>query len=196
VRPILTRRACLQAMVSGGVLCAAPGLAQSVGGGDPPLPGLGGDIRLTDQQGQAFVLSQQPPRATLIFFGFTQCAQVCPPALTTMQALATRPQAGEPVRMLFITLDPLNDAPQALQHYLRGFGGQITGLTGSPAQIEDVARRYGVRTTSQNGVLDHSARLYLLGKDHRLQRVYRLQTPVAQLARDIVAVQSGRAYFD
>jgi protein SCO1/2 len=113
-----------------------------------------------------------------------------------MQSLAMRMQAQKPARMLFVTLDPLNDDPAALSHYLRGFDAQITGLTGSPAQIEEVARRYGVSTGMSDGVLDHSARLYLLGTSHRLQRVYRLQTPAAQLARDIVALQSGRANFE
>jgi cytochrome oxidase Cu insertion factor (SCO1/SenC/PrrC family) len=196
VNPDLGRRAWMQAMASAAVLGVAPSLAQPLAGGDPPLPGLGGDIRLTDHLGQAFVLSQQPPRATLLFFGFTRCAQVCPPALVTMQALSMRMQARQPARMLFVTLDPLNDDPPALAHYLRSFDAPITGLTGTPAQVEEVARRYGVRTSEQNGVLDHSARLYLLGKGHRLQRVYRMQTPVAQLARDMVALQSGHANFD
>jgi protein SCO1/2 len=194
--PAVTRRAVLQALASGSAAWAWPGPAHATEGGEPPKPGMGGDIRLMDHRGRPFVLSQQAPQATLLFFGFTRCAQVCPPALSLMQSLTMRMQAQKPARMLWVTLDPLNDDPAALTHYLRGFGDQITGLTGSPAQIEDVARRYGVSTSMSDGVLDHSARLYLLGKDHRLQRVYRLQTPVAQLARDIVALQSGRANFE
>jgi protein SCO1/2 len=196
VNATAARRAVLQAMASGCAVWAWPGLAHATEGGEPPKPGMGGDIRLMDHRGQPFVLSQQAPQATLLFFGFTRCAQVCPPALSLMQSLAMRMQAQKPARMLFVTLDPLNDDPAALTHYLRGFGEQFTGLTGSPAQIDDVARRYGVSNGMTDGVLDHSARLYLLGKDHRLQRVYRLQTPVAQLARDIVALQSGRTNFE
>jgi len=196
MNPTVTRRAVLQAMATGSAVWAWPGLAHATEVGEPPKPGLGGEIRLMDHRGQPFVLSQQAPQATLLFFGFTRCAQVCPPALSLMQSLAMRMQAQKPARMLFVTLDPLNDDPAALSHYLRGFDAQITGLTGSPAQIEEVARRYGVSTGMSDGVLDHSARLYLLGTSHRLQRVYRLQTPAAQLARDIVALQSGRANFE
>jgi protein SCO1/2 len=157
---------------------------------EAPLPGLGGDIRLTDATGKPFVLSQQPPQATLLFFGFTQCAQACPPSLALMKALAMRMQPRQPPRMVFVTLDPLSDSPAALHQYLAQFDPRIVGLTGSPTQVDALARRYGVSTSTRQGVLDHSARLYLLGPDQRLARVYTLHIPLAQLARDIQAVQS------
>ncbi len=157
---------------------------------EPPRPGIGGDMRLIDQWGKPFALSAQAPQASLVFFGFTRCTQVCPPALGLMQALNAHMQARRPPRMIFVTLDPLSDSPTALQQYLGHVDAHIIGLTGSPAQVEEVARRYGVGTSTRQGVLEHSARLYLLGPDHQVARVYKLNVPIAQLARDILAVQS------
>jgi protein SCO1/2 len=157
---------------------------------ESPRPGIGGDMRLTDQWGKPFALSTQAPQASLVFFGFTRCTQVCPPALGLMQALSAHMQARRPPRMIFVTLDPLSDSPTALKQYLGRFDARIIGLTGSPAQVEEVARRYGVSTSTRQGVLEHSARLYLLGPDHHVARVYKLHVPLAQLARDILALQS------
>lgn len=165
-------------------------------GGEAPLPGIGGDIRLTDQHGRRFVLSQQAAQPTLLFFGFTQCAQVCPPALGLMKALVERQAARQPPRMLFVTLDPLSDTPAALKAYLAPFDARIVGLSGSPAAVAEVARRYGVGTSLRDGVLDHSARLYLLGPNHEVSRVYGLNATPAQLAKDILAVQSPLMSFN
>jgi protein SCO1/2 len=164
--------------------------------GEAPLTGIGGDIRLTDQHGQSFVLSKQPAQPTLLFFGFTQCARVCPQALGLMQALAERQGPRQPPRMVFVTLDPLSDTPAALKAYLAHFDARIVGLTGSPTEVTDVARRYGVRTRTADGVLDHSARLYLLGPHHEISRVHGLNVPLAQLAKDILAVQSPSMSFN
>ncbi len=163
---------------------------------EAPMPGMGGDIRLTDQHGRPFVLHKQAAQATLLFFGFTRCAQVCPQALGLMQALVERQGPRQPPRMVFVTLDPLSDTPAALKQYLAPFDARIVGLTGSPAHVAEVARRYGVGTGMRDGVLDHSARLYLLGPDHQLSRTYRLNVPLAQLAQDILAVQSTVMSFN
>jgi len=163
--------------------------------GDAPLPGLGGSFRLTDERGQPFRLDDQPPRSTLVFFGFTRCTQTCSPALALMQAVAAQVRPKVPPRLLFISLDPLNDTPATLKAHVERFGPGITGLTGTPEQIDQVARQYGVTTTSRSGELDHSARIYLLSPDLRLVRVYRLQTSQAALARDVSALQAVRFSF-
>jgi len=192
-----TRRRLL-ALGLGAALCAscAQALSQAPVAGEAPLPGIGGDIRLTDQHGQTFVLSKQAAQPTLLFFGFTQCAQVCPQALSLMQALVERQQPRQPPRMLFVTLDPLSDTPAVLKAYLAHFGVRIVGLSGSPTDVAEVARRYGVSTRTRDGVLDHSARLYLLGPHHEVSRVYGLNVPLAQLAKDILAVQSPTMSFN
>ncbi|MEY4764610.1 MAG: hypothetical protein RI907_1283, partial [Pseudomonadota bacterium] len=141
--------------------------------------------------GQPYALHKQPARTTLLFFGFTRCTQVCSPALSQMQAVARHMGMRRPPELLFVTLDPLNDNPAALRAYVARFGPDIRGLTGTPTQIDDAARRFGVGIQRGGGEPDHSARIYLLGPDHQLVRVYRLQTPVAQLAKDIASLQDG-----
>ena len=113
-----------------------------------------------------------------------------------MQALVERQKPRQPPRLVFVTLDPLSDTPATLKQYLATFDARIVGLTGSPADVAEVARRYGVSTSMRDGVLDHSARLYLLAPDHQVSRVYRLTVPLAQLAKDILAVQSPLMSFN
>lgn len=175
-------------------LLSAPAGAQDMAG-EAPLPGLGGSFKLTDEQGQPFRLDQQAPRSTLLFFGFTRCTQTCSPALALMQAVAQRLQMRQPPRLVFISLDPLNDTPATLKAYVSQFGPGIIGLTGTPEQIDLVAQQYGVTSSGRPGELDHSARIYLLSPDHRLVRVYRLHTSQAALARDVSALQTMRFSF-
>lgn len=187
-------RAWVAAMLTGTCLLSSPAWAQEMAG-EPPLPGLGGTFRLTDDQGKPFRLDQQPARSTLMFFGFTRCTQTCSPALALMQAVAQRLQMRQPPRLVFVSLDPLNDTPATLRTYVSQFGSSIIGLTGTPDQIDRVAQQYGVTSASRSGELDHSARIYLLSPDHQLVRVYRLQTSQAALARDVSALQGMRYSF-
>jgi protein SCO1/2 len=167
--------------------------------GEAPLPGLGGPLELTDHRGQPFSLKQAKGEPVLLFFGFTQCGNTCPVALAQARQLLATFQPRKPPVVVFVTLDPLSDTPSVLAAYLSHFDARIIGLTGSPRQIEQAARQYGVATQggaqrpmqSQGSPLPlaHSSRWYLLDGQQKLVRVYTLNTPVNDMVQDILQTQ-------
>jgi len=159
--------------------------------GEPPLSGLGGPLKLTDQRGQAFSLNTLGKQPALLFFGFTRCATACPAALLQARDFLAQYKARRAPPVLFVTLDPLSDSPQALGQFLSGVDPRITGLTGTPVQIQQAARRYGVATQGSDTSLEHSARWYVVDARATVLRVYNSQDSGAQMAADLTRWQQS-----
>ncbi len=138
---------------------------------------IGGAFALTDMHNRAVSDKSFAGRYMLIYFGFSFCPDVCPIALDQMsQALllleAQNPEAAKKIAPLFITLDPERDTPAALRDYVGHFHPRLLGLSGTQAQITQVARRYRVYVQKvpdvqlvENYTIDHSSILYLMDKD-------------------------------
>jgi protein SCO1/2 len=135
---------------------------------------IGGPFRLVDQNGRSVDQNILNGKWSAVFFGYTYCPDVCP---TTLQALAqTRELLGAKAgrfQVVFITVDPQRDTPDQLKDYLSNatFPKGVIGLTGAPAQIEAVARQYGVYYQKQgegaNYAVNHSSAIYLLNPKGR-----------------------------
>ena len=131
-------------------------LAAPPTGGDFTLDSAAGPVRLSDLRGQA----------VLIYFGYTACPDICPTNLISIaHALRTlQPAELERTRVLFISVDPERDDPERLAGYVAYFHPNVLGLTGTPEQLAEVARRYGAayRRVDDTGsamgyLIDHSA---------------------------------------
>ncbi len=102
---------------------------------------------------------------TLLYFGYTNCPDVCPATLYNLQRIETRmgPDAAK-IKIIFVTVDPDRDTPAALTQYVDLFGTNLTGLRGTADQLFDLARRYrvvfSVSKTPQYTVT-HSAAVYV-----------------------------------
>ena len=131
---------------------------------------IGGPFQLVDQTGRQVDESILEGKWTAVFFGFTYCPDYCP---TTLQTLAVvRDQLGaqaEDLQIVFITVDPERDTPQAMADYLstRGFPEGVIGLTGTPEQVRQAAEAYRVvyqRRDLEGGgyTMDHSLNIYLM----------------------------------
>jgi protein SCO1 len=182
-RPLLvTRRACL-AWLAG---AAASAVAQRVvvHGREAPA-GIGGEFDLIDHRGERFALSRVAGRPVLLFFGYTHCGSTCPQALGTAREVVRTLTGDHDVAVLFVTLDPLNDGPEALREFVQRLDARIVGLTGTPRQIERVAEAYGVGLRGQGATLEHSSMFYLLDARSHVRRVYTHTTPAAVLVDDI-----------
>lgn len=135
---------------------------------DDDTPPSGGRFTLQSAQGPLST-SDFPGHLLIVFFGYTHCPDICPTAMTVvsaaMQQLDTQQRAQ--VQPIFITLDPERDTPQRLKQYTDFFESHIIGVTGTQAQIDAVAQRFGAfyRKVKQDSALgysiDHSAQLYL-----------------------------------
>jgi protein SCO1/2 len=159
---------------------------------DPPTPAP--DFALNDQYGQSFRLSGQRGKLVLIFFGYTNCPDVCPATLAEFKQVRTQLGAqAERVRFVFITVDPQRDTLERMKTYLDAIDQNIVGLSGSQADLDPVWRDYGVYHQTQPGsstdnsleVIEHSAPVYLVDTQGDLRLTYPPVPAVDDLLQDI-----------
>jgi protein SCO1/2 len=110
----------------------------------PIQASFGGPFTLVGGDGKPFASSRLAGKPYALFFGFTNCGDVCPTTLARLVKL--RQQAGGPdkLNIVFITIDPERDGPKEVGQYATLFNAPIIGLTGSPAQIDRVRKQYGI----------------------------------------------------
>ncbi|MEU8923465.1 SCO family protein [Kitasatospora sp. NPDC048545] len=105
------------------------------------------DLQLTDTSGQPYDLRQQTNgKATLLFFGYTSCPDVCPTTMgdigVAMKALS--PEDRQKVNVVFVSTDPQRDTPKVLRTWLDSMGSDFIGLTGDLAKVKSAARSLGI----------------------------------------------------
>jgi protein SCO1 len=134
------------------------------------LTSFGGPFTLTGADGQPFSSASLEGKPYAIFFGFTHCPDVCPTTLARMVKLRRQLNAGErPFEILFVTVDPERDTPAEVGKYAALFNSPITGLTGSPATVEQVKKQFGIYSKKvadgQGGYsVDHTSMVLLFDK--------------------------------
>jgi protein SCO1/2 len=188
-------------VVATALLSAA--LAACGGGSDggptaTPLPGTlldppkeVGDFTLTDQDGQPFRLSDLHGRVALLFFGYTNCPDICPTTLAEFKRVKALlgDDAGR-VAFVFVSVDGARDTPERLAAYVRAFDPQFIGLTGDDATLRPIARDFGVfyqrvnYESDTNYLVDHTASTFVVDQQGRLRLVFPYGTdPAAIVAR-------------
>lgn len=152
---------------------------------------IGGPFELVDQDGQKVTQDSFLSQPTLVFFGFTHCPDICPTTLFEMSQLFEElgPDARK-VTGLFITVDPERDTPEAMKSYLGSFHPSIQGLSGTPAQVAAVIKAYRayakkVPTSGGDYTMDHTAIVYLMGKDGAFVAPFNLKRPPSEAAADL-----------
>jgi protein SCO1 len=152
---------------------------------------IGGPFTLVDQNGKTVTDRDFRGKYMLIFFGFTHCPDICPAELQVMSAAldALGPKAAE-VAPIFVTLDPGRDTPETVGSYVKSFGKNFVGLTGSQAEIDNAAKAY--RVTHQKSEykgkdgnygysIDHSALVYLMDRDGKYLTHFAYGTPAVKM---------------
>lgn len=140
------------------------------------------NFELTDHNGKRVKLSDYTgqKKIVLLFFGYTHCPDICPMALETMAKVLQNlsPEEAKRVQVLFISVDPERDTPEVLKGYVPYFNPTFVGLTGTPQEIEKVAKEYKayyrkVEGESAGGYLvDHTATIYLITPDMKIKLLY------------------------
>lgn len=143
---------------------------------------IGGPFQLTDHTGAQMTEQDALGRRSLVFFGFTYCPDICPITLFKAgRALELLPGEVERPRTLFISVDPERDTPETLTQYIasNGFPRDITGLAGTPEQLEEVSSNFlapfekvETSTTASGYLVNHSAFLYVMGSDWTLETFF------------------------
>ena len=165
------------------------------GRGPGPLPqaaaAIGGPFELVDQDGRTITDRDMKGRPFLVFFGFTNCPDVCPTTLFEVSEVlrALGPDADK-VNALFVTVDPERDTPAQLKDYISSFDPHLRALTGDPAVVAAMTRAYRVyakKVPQENGeyTMDHTAIVYLMDKDGRFVAPFNLKRRAADAAADL-----------
>jgi protein SCO1 len=150
------------------------------------------DFALTDHNGTPRTLADFKGKVVVVFFGYTQCPDVCP---TTMVELAgvmkeLGPQADQ-VQVLFITVDPERDTQQLLAQYVPAFDKRFLGLRGDATQTAKVAKEFKVfyqkvpGKTPGSYSMDHTAGSYVFDKEGKVRLFVRHGEGPAPLVADL-----------
>ena len=172
-------------------LAACTPAGPSFKGSDVTGATFGRDFALTDPAGQPRTLADYRGKAVAVFFGYTQCPDVCPTTLAALaEATRTLGADADKVQVVFITVDPDRDTAALLAQYVPAFDPRFVGLRGDAAATERVAREFKViyqkvpGTTPDRYTMDHSAGIFLFDRAGRL-RVYESSADPAVLAHDL-----------
>jgi protein SCO1/2 len=131
---------------------------------------FGGPFTLVNSDGQPFGTEQLKGKPYVLFFGFTHCPDTCPTTLARLVKLRREAGGDGAFNIVFVTVDPERDGPKEMGTYSKAFGAPIIGLTGSPQQIDQVKKEFGifsekVPTGDGDYTVDHTATVLLFDRD-------------------------------
>jgi protein SCO1/2 len=199
MNPIPTRRALLLMAIG-----AAAGLAAC----DGALPGSAGkpvfkavditgaeyarSLSLQDPDGRTRTLGEFKGKVVVVFFGYTQCPDVCPATMAELAEVKRSLGAdGARVQGIFVTVDPERDSAELLKAYTANFGPDIVGLRGTPEQTSAAAKEFKVffnkvpGKTDTSYTVDHTAGSYVFDAKGRVRLFTRYGTGAQALADDL-----------
>jgi protein SCO1/2 len=194
-----TRRTVLAAGALTGLLALA-GCSEKSGGQDAGgFSGIditGADyatgFSLTDHNGQIRTLADFKGKVVVIFFGFTQCPDVCPTSLGELaQAKKLLGADGERLQGLFISIDPERDTPEVMQQYMASFDPSFLALYAAPDALPALAKSFKVYykkvagRTPTSYTMDHSAGSYVYDPQGRVRLYHRYGSGAQALAGDV-----------
>ena len=176
--------------------CDAPGTGSASSGGSFKGVDITGasyakGLQLKDFNGQVRSLAEFKGKVVFLFFGFTQCPDVCPTTMAELAELRRRlGPDGEKVQGVFVTVDPERDTPELLKGYLGSMDPSFVGLTGTPDEIKAAAKEFKVfyqKVPTQNGnyTIDHTAGAFVFDPSGQVRLFVRYGMPVDDLVSDI-----------
>lgn len=153
---------------------------------------IGGPFTLVDSSGAEVTDAQVLTKPTLVYFGYTFCPDVCPLDMSrNAEVVDILEEQGQDVNIIFITVDPLRDTPQAVGDFAANIHPHAIGLTGSEAQVAAAAKAYRVYFKKQEGgdpdyyLVDHSAFTYLMLPGIGFADFYKHAAPADEVARGV-----------
>ena len=126
------------------------------------------EVNLIDHNGQAFKSTTLKNKPSLLFFGFTNCPEICPTTLADLSQITKEVTSNDDsINIIFVTLDPKRDNKEHLRDYIQYFDGNIIGVTGNKIEIKKFADNWGVfyetvKTKNSNYTLNHTATVFMI----------------------------------
>ena len=150
------------------------------------------ELALTDADGKPRTLADFKGKVTLVFFGYTQCPDVCPTTLSELAAVKRELGAeGDRLQGVFVSVDPERDTPQVLKEYVANFDPSFVALTGTPEQIKQAAAKFKVFYAKAPGrtegryTVDHTAGTYVFDPQGRVRLFVRYGAGAEALKHDL-----------
>ena len=188
---------CLAAATAGALLALAalPGCTprqapfglQNITGLLPPLR-----FSLTNQDGRPVSAEDFRGKVVLLYFGYTNCPDVCPTTLARLdRAVESLGSGAARVRVLFVSVDPARDTAAVLKRYVSAFGPEVVGLRGDGAALDTLIRRYRVtyhrEPPDARGyyAVDHSSAVFIFDRDGDARLLAEESSPTKAIAADL-----------
>ncbi len=156
------------------------------------------DTALTDAAGKPWSFDEVTSPLTLVFFGYTECPDVCPQEMADITSALVRlsPEQRKQVDVVFVTTDPARDNPAALTRYLSAFDASYTGVTGKPAALAELTQAFHVYAAKGQAAMkdgtgylvehdDHTFAVVPKGDGREVVAMWNRDRTSAQLAEDI-----------
>ncbi len=157
------------------------------------------DFSLVTHDGTPFTEDDFRDGWSLVFFGFTNCPDICPTAMIDLARVQESLNGEDRLRTLFITVDPDRDTKERLAAYVPAFHESFTGITGDLEQIDRLARDLGIVHIrhNENGetdyMVDHGSAILLINPEGRLQAIFQAPHRPDDMSRDLQAILDHHA---
>jgi len=196
----MSKRNTLKLIASGAVLTGVIGFLSACSDNKPQFSAIdvtgadyAKDFQLTDHNGQPRSLQDFRGKIVVLFFGYTQCPDVCPTSMTELVEVKKLLGAdGDKLQGLFVTVDPARDTPDMLKAYMANFDPTFLALyAASPEKLAALAKDYKVYYKKVEGktptsyTMDHSAGSYIYDTQGRLRLYTRYGSGAPAMASDI-----------
>jgi protein SCO1 len=197
--PSNNRRCFLEIVAKSSVLASAGGLVMACTEVKPAFAGIdltGADyaqgFQLPDQNGQTRTLKDFAGKLVVVFFGYTQCPDVCPTSLTELaEAKRLLGAQGDRLQGVFVSVDPERDTPDLMKLYMASFDPSFVALHATPEQLVGLAQSFKVYYKKVAGsapgtyTMDHSAGSYVYDTKGRIRLYHRYGSGAQALAADL-----------
>lgn len=161
-------------------------------GSDISGTGLGREMAMQDASGTTRSLDDYKGKVTLVFFGFTQCPDVCPTAMAELaQSMELLGDDASQAQVIMISVDPERDTPEILAEYVTAFHPDFVGLGGTPEQLQVTAKSFkafyakAAGPTPEQYSMDHSSSFYVFDKSGDVRVLIAGNAPADEIAQDI-----------
>lgn len=202
-------------LVLAGILALGAGLLLAIRMQPPAPPELGESttrlpspralqsFELVTHENKPFTLESLKDQWSFVFFGYTNCPDVCPTTLSVLNVVANNlsDTAGDlpPARFYFVSVDPQRDTPEKLREFIPYFNDKFIGVTGTPEQIDNLTRQlsilYAIGKQDEKGgyLVDHTASVLLLNPDGRFEALFSPPLKPDNIAADFEKIAHYRA---
>lgn len=153
---------------------------------------LGQDMAMQDASGKLRTLADYKGKVAVVFFGYTQCPDVCPTSMAALaEAMELLGKDADKVQVVMISVDPERDTPEVLSAYVQAFNPAFVGLTGTPEQLSKTAKSFKAYYAKSPGAkpdqysMDHASSFYIIDKDGEARVLVNGRASPQDIAADI-----------